>query len=321
MRISVDLLVTAIAARVEFVGAASAGAPSPNGEISLRLPSPGPIGVVAVLASQTVAMVDILDASIAGVPMIADQQFVSTSGTRNLRLFWLAREFPAGIVEVIVRYAGATSIPFVQGGVWSNADAVENILRRPLLDGGVPNDTVVSKVGDAVVSMYHASNTGGWSMEWIHPAIERLDQPAASITLPNCYIADAAGSHSVLMRAISTPSSGTQHRGVAFNIRAAGSIATPPSTNLAPIWDSSVIEFTNGVQKTVDLASRVSDPDGDPLSISVSSGLKPELEGAFHFDSATFELIYDGRDILGSPDDQALDLDTGIVLIANDGKP
>ena len=96
----------------------------------------------------------------------------------------------------------------------------------------------------------------------------------------------------------------------------------PPQENRNPVWDESPLFFAHKVAGTQDLARRASDPDGDPLTLRVLSGLKPALEGAFHLNQDRLELSYDGRDLGLDPDDPlaTLELDTGIVLEADDGR-
>jgi hypothetical protein len=84
----------------------------------------------------------------------------------------------------------------------------------------------------------------------------------------------------------------------------------PPPGNLAPVWQTvPTITFTQGVPSSVSIASYVSDPDGDPLTISMN-GLLPS---GVTFDAAGKRFVYDGVGTVTTVG--------GIVLTADDGRP
>lgn len=312
-RIEVKLVLGTVGEVPVFERAASAASADLADSISIPFESGG--GIVAVFASQTSAKADIVGATLNDVPMVSDDQFVDSFGARNSRLFWANVE--PGIYQCRVVYANAQSRPYVSCGGWrvQRSAVVSGIVHRALIDGESPNAIVASRIGDLVVAMFHSSNSG-FSMQWADPALEHQDEKPGGLTFPEVFVADQLGAQSVTIQGIATPASGALYSGVAFNI---GDLLPLP-TNQSPVFDMSPLQFVNGVPGVVDLALRASDPDGDPIVISVVSGLRPELEGAFHFDHATFVLNYDGRDVLGSPDDQ-IELDSGIVLKADDGRP
>jgi hypothetical protein len=85
---------------------------------------------------------------------------------------------------------------------------------------------------------------------------------------------------------------------------------TPP-VNLPPTWLTvPTITFTQGVRATFSIAGYVSDPNGDPLSITKNSAVLPP---GVTYDIPSKSFIYDG---VGAPASTS-----GHILTANDGKP
>lgn len=88
-------------------------------------------------------------------------------------------------------------------------------------------------------------------------------------------------------------------------------VVTPPPIVVPPdhppVWQTvPTITFTLGQPQSISVAVFVSDPDGDPLTITLAG----TLPGGISFDGKS--LVYDGVGALG--------LATGIVLTANDGR-
>lgn len=83
------------------------------------------------------------------------------------------------------------------------------------------------------------------------------------------------------------------------------------AANLPPVWlPITTIAFTQGVASSVSIASYVSDPNGNALTIAMTSGALP---AGVTFDAANKRFVYDGTLLPGST--------SGIVLTANDGQP
>lgn len=94
-------------------------------------------------------------------------------------------------------------------------------------------------------------------------------------------------------------------------------------TNRAPTWNMTDLIFEQGVPAQIDLRTRATDPDGDPLTFNVETALAADLIGPFSFND--FTLYYDGRDmglLVGSPPEPLppLILDSGITISADDGR-
>ena len=84
-----------------------------------------------------------------------------------------------------------------------------------------------------------------------------------------------------------------------------------PAPNLPPTWQTvSTITFTQGVKATFSIAGFVSDPNGDPLTITKNAVALPP---GVTYDVASKSFIYDG---VGAPASTS-----GHILTASDGKP
>jgi len=85
----------------------------------------------------------------------------------------------------------------------------------------------------------------------------------------------------------------------------------------SPVWQPSPsIEFVEGVPGTVSVRDFVSDPDSDPLVITLNSGtLLPGLT----WNPTNYTIAYDGRP-LGAKDDAPIVV-TGLTFTADDGRP
>jgi len=82
--------------------------------------------------------------------------------------------------------------------------------------------------------------------------------------------------------------------------------------NLPPVWQGvPTITFTQGVASSVSIASYVTDPNGDPLTITLSPPAL--LPPGVTYDAGNKRFVYDGVGAVG--------LTSGNVLIADDGKP
>lgn len=85
----------------------------------------------------------------------------------------------------------------------------------------------------------------------------------------------------------------------------------PPPANRAPVWQTVPnITFTKGVASSVSIASYVSDPDGDPLTITKNATALP---AGVTYDQANKRFVYDGVGALATT--------SGHILTASDGKP
>lgn len=83
----------------------------------------------------------------------------------------------------------------------------------------------------------------------------------------------------------------------------------PPGANLAPDWQPiTAIAFTQGVQSSVSIAAYVSDPDGDPLTISKNGAALPL---GVTYEAANKRFVYDGDGAVGSTGDHVLTADDG----------
>jgi hypothetical protein len=84
-------------------------------------------------------------------------------------------------------------------------------------------------------------------------------------------------------------------------------VVSPPVVNHPPVWSTVPgIHFTQGKVQRISIAQYVSDPDGDPLAITVNGTLPVGV---------TFvapEFIYDGIGPVGS---------ASLTLTADDGRP
>jgi hypothetical protein len=87
--------------------------------------------------------------------------------------------------------------------------------------------------------------------------------------------------------------------------------------NRAPVWQTNVtFEFESGTPKSYDIHAFVTDPDGDPLTLSIVTA--PELPG-FSFNPANGLLVYDGTPIT-FPQGEDIAIATA-TFAADDGKP
>lgn len=85
----------------------------------------------------------------------------------------------------------------------------------------------------------------------------------------------------------------------------------PPPVNHAPVWQTVPnITFTQGVASSVSIASYVSDPDGDPLTITKNATALP---AGVTYDQANKRFVYNGVGAIATT--------TGHILTASDGKP
>ena len=93
--------------------------------------------------------------------------------------------------------------------------------------------------------------------------------------------------------------------------RASSSAFTVTVANSPPVWQGvPTITFTQGVPSSVSIASYVTDPNGDALTITLNSaGLPPGVT----FDAGNKRFVYDGVGTVG--------LTSGNVLVADDGRP
>ena len=81
--------------------------------------------------------------------------------------------------------------------------------------------------------------------------------------------------------------------------------------NLPPVWQGvPTITFTQGVASSVSIAGYVTDPNGDALTITLSSAALPP---GVTYDAGNKRFVYDGVGAVG--------LTSGNVLIADDGRP
>jgi hypothetical protein len=84
-----------------------------------------------------------------------------------------------------------------------------------------------------------------------------------------------------------------------------------PAVNLPPVWQTvPTITFTQGIRSTFSISGFVSDPNGDPLTITKNSAALPP---GVTYDSANKQFVYDGVGTAAST--------SGHVLTASDGKP
>lgn len=87
----------------------------------------------------------------------------------------------------------------------------------------------------------------------------------------------------------------------------------PPPVNQAPVWQTiPTITFTQGVAATISIAAFVSDPNGDPLTITLQPN-DPALPAGVTYDSANKRFVYNGSGGVATT--------SGHVLVADDGKP
>ena len=84
-----------------------------------------------------------------------------------------------------------------------------------------------------------------------------------------------------------------------------------PASNLPPVWQTvPTVSFTQGVASSVSIAAYASDPNGDALTMAMTSGALPL---GVTFDASNKRFVYDGTHPVGSTN--------GVVLTASDGKP
>lgn len=95
----------------------------------------------------------------------------------------------------------------------------------------------------------------------------------------------------------------------------------PPDTNHPPYWAETVFTVTEGIPTSIYMQNYAFDPDGDALTFRVVDPLNALASASgFSYDAATNRLVYDGRTLLGSPDD-VLWIDSGLRVGADDGVP
>lgn len=88
-------------------------------------------------------------------------------------------------------------------------------------------------------------------------------------------------------------------------------VAAPAPVNAAPVWSTvPTITFTQGVAGSISIAGFVTDPNGDPLTITKNAAALPV---GVTYDQANKRFVYDGIGVSGSTG--------GHVLTADDGKP
>jgi len=81
--------------------------------------------------------------------------------------------------------------------------------------------------------------------------------------------------------------------------------------NSPPAWQQvPTITFTQGIPTTISIAAYVTDPNGDPLTITRNSAPLPP---GVTYDAASMSFIYDGVGTVGTG--------SGSVLTADDGRP
>lgn len=86
------------------------------------------------------------------------------------------------------------------------------------------------------------------------------------------------------------------------------------SANASPVWQSSPsIDFVEGVPATVSIRAFVTDPDSDPLVISLNSGALPP---GMTWNPNTATLAYDGRP-LGARENAPVQV-SGLTFVADD---
>jgi len=87
--------------------------------------------------------------------------------------------------------------------------------------------------------------------------------------------------------------------------------APAPGPNVAPVWTTiPAVGFTQGVASSFSLASFVSDPNGDALTLTMNA---VNLPAGVTFDAAGKRLVYDGIGNAASVN--------GVQMTADDGRP
>jgi hypothetical protein len=82
-------------------------------------------------------------------------------------------------------------------------------------------------------------------------------------------------------------------------------------TNQPPVWQTvPTITFTQGVAQSISIAAYVSDPNGDPLTITKNTAALP---AGITYDQANKRFVYDGVGAIATTN--------GHILTASDGKP
>lgn len=137
------------------------------------------------------------------------------------------------------------------------------------------------------------------------PLNARIDQVAAAVVAGN-----TAGANAMLQIATQLGSEITALQATVAGLQPPVVLPPPPvivPPDHPPVWQTvPTITFTLGQPQSISVAVYVSDPDGDPLTITMAG----TLPGGISFDGKS--LVYDGVGTLG--------LATGIVLTANDGR-
>ena len=84
-----------------------------------------------------------------------------------------------------------------------------------------------------------------------------------------------------------------------------------PGANVAPVWvNIPTVQFTRGVASSFSIASFVSDPNGDTLTLTMNAVTLP---AGVTFDAAGKRLVYDGIGATASV--------SGVQMTADDGRP
>jgi hypothetical protein len=94
--------------------------------------------------------------------------------------------------------------------------------------------------------------------------------------------------------------------------QASSTAFTVTVANFAPVWQGvPTITFTQGIASSISVAAYVSDPNGDALTINMTSA--GPLPAGVTYDAGSKSFVYDGAG--------AVSITSGNVLTADDGKP
>jgi hypothetical protein len=196
---------------IAFDNADAAVAPGTASSITLSFTiGTGSNRFIAVLASQSIALVNIDSATYNGVTMTAHTQFETLVTARKVRLFTLLNP-ASGANDIVVTYANGTSRPGILVSSYSGVSGVQNVTNATGTATS-PTWTVASAVNDLVGVLARGSLATS-TMIWSSPAIERLEE---NITIMPAWGADEAGAASVTIDG--TPSATETWAGTAFNM-------------------------------------------------------------------------------------------------------
>jgi len=254
---------------IAYVTGVGADAGGTSSSLTFSFTVSGTNTLLAVMATQATALVDISSATYNGVSMTAHTQAAVAGGSRNYRLFTLKAP-AAGTHDIVITYASASSRPLAVAGLWQGVDQttpVENVTNNSGNDT-THEWTVASETGDLVAALMMCGLSTTTIDSWTSPATERLNDTAP---ITDAGIGDEAGASSVTIDG--TLSNTNIWRGTAFNMNVAS------GTNISV--DSAEFNREFGSAGTFkNIVSVAAEFDREIQSVSLTQGAGAEVFSA-----------------------------------------